>query len=88
MEDYTHLGSCYFIHPNVNQKLIDSVYEQIKHYQQQYDCRFGITKLPTHGFSIRILSNKTQIIEKILTTLQEFVVKTIFDRDVDFLRKY
>ena len=88
LEYYTHLGSCYFIHPNVNQKLIDSVYEQIKHYQQQYDCRFGITKLPTHGFSIRILSNKTQIIEKILTTLQEFVVKTIFDRDVDFLRKY
>ncbi|WP_436854331.1 urease accessory protein UreD [Staphylococcus caeli] len=88
MEDYTHLGSCYFIHPDVNQKFIDAVYEQIKHFQLQYDCRFGITQLPTHGFSIRILSNKTQVIEAILNTLQRYVVKQIFDRDVDFLRKY
>ncbi|SCS41897.1 urease accessory protein UreD [Staphylococcus caeli] len=88
MEDYTHLGSCYFIHPSVNQKFIDAVYEHIKHFQQQFDCRFGITQLPTHGFSIRILSNKTQVIEAILNTLQRYVVKQIFDRDVDFLRKY
>jgi len=88
MEDYTHLGSCYFIHPSVNQKFIDAVYEHIKHFQQQFDCRFGITQLPTHGFSIRILSNKTQVIESILNTLQCYVVKQIFDRDVDFLRKY
>ncbi|WP_437272298.1 urease accessory protein UreD [Staphylococcus succinus] len=88
MENYTHLGSCYFIHPQVNQKFIDSVYDQIKHFQQEYDCRFGITQLPTHGFTIRILSNKTQVIEKILTTLQSYVLKQIFDRDLDFLRKY
>lgn len=88
MEHYSHLGSCYFIHPDVNQKFIDNVFDQIKHLQQVYDCRFGITQLPTHGFSIRILSNKTQVIEKILTTLQTYVVKEIFDRDVDFLRKY
>ncbi|MGO3048844.1 urease accessory protein [Staphylococcus casei] len=88
MENYTHLGSCYFIHPQVNQKFIDSVYDQIKHFQQAYDCRLGITQLPTHGFTIRILSNKTQVIEKILTTLQSYVLKQIFDRDLDFLRKY
>ncbi|MEB8210219.1 urease accessory protein UreD [Staphylococcus succinus] len=88
MENYTHLGSCYFIHPQVNQKFIDSVYDQIKHFQQEYDCRFGITQLPTHGFTIRILSNKTQVIERILTTLQSYVLKQIFDRDLDFLRKY
>lgn len=88
MENYTHLGSCYFIHPQVNQKFIDNVYDQIKHFQQEYDCRFGITQLPTHGFTIRILSNKTQVIEKILTTLQSYVLKQIFDRDLDFLRKY
>lgn len=82
------MGSCYFIHPDVNQKFIDNVFDQIKHLQQVYDCRFGITQLPTHGFSIRILSNKTQVIEKILTTLQTYVVKEIFDRDVDFFRKY
>jgi len=88
MENYSHLGSCYFIHPDVNQKFIDNVFDQIKHYQQKYDCRFGITHLPTHGFSFRILSNKTQVIEKILATLQSYIVKEIFDREVDFLRKY
>ncbi|WP_047504695.1 urease accessory protein UreD [Staphylococcus sp. ZWU0021] len=88
MEDYTHLGSCYFIHPSVNQKFIEQVYEEIKHFQHKYDCRFGITHLPTHGFSLRILSNKTQVIESIITAVQCYVVKQIFDRDVDFLRKY
>ena len=34
MEDYTHLGSCYFIHPEVNQSFIDDVYDHIKHYQK------------------------------------------------------
>lgn len=88
MENYTHLGSCYFINPEVNQHFIDDVYEQIKHFQQEYDCRFGITQIPTHGFSIRILSNKTQVIERILNAVQKYVVNQIFDRDVDFLRKY
>ncbi|WP_301420881.1 urease accessory protein UreD [Mammaliicoccus lentus] len=88
MENYTHLGSCYFINPEVNQHFIDGVYDQIKHFQQEYDCRFGITQIPTHGFSIRILSNKTQIIERILNAVQKYVVNQIFDRDVDFLRKY
>lgn len=88
MENYTHLGSCYFIHPEVNQNLIDDVYDQIKHYQKEYDCRFGITQIPTHGFSIRILANKTQIIERVLNTVQTYVGNHIFDREVNFLRKY
>ncbi|MGI2315506.1 urease accessory protein UreD, partial [Staphylococcus cohnii] len=53
-----------------------------------YNCRFGITQLPTHGFSIRILSNKTQIIERILNAVQTYVAQHIFDREVNFLRKY
>ena len=52
MEGYTHIGSCYFIHPEVTQKYIDSIYDEIKHVAQQYDCRFGITKLATHGLTI------------------------------------
>lgn len=88
MENYTHLGSCYFIHPEVNQKFIDEVYDQIKHYHNQYDCRFGITQLPTHGFTVRILANKTQVIESILMTIQEYVTQEMFNRELDFLRKY
>lgn len=88
MEGYTHLGSCFFIHPQVTQKMIDMLYDEIKHFQQTHDCRIGITKLATHGFSLRILSNKTQLIENILTTTQQYVNQTIFNRDINFLRKY
>lgn len=88
MEDYSHLGSCYFIHPQVNQKFIDSLYDTLKHFQQDYDCRFGITQIATHGFSLRILSNKTQVIESILTVAQQYINQSIFNRDINFLRKY
>lgn len=88
MEGYTHIGSCYFIHPEVTQKYIDSIYDEIKHVAQQYDCRFGITKLATHGLTIRILSLKTQVIEKILAHVQDFIVRTTYNRETHFLRKY
>ena len=43
MEDYTHLGSAYFIHPEVNQNLIDDIYKQVSHYENKLNCRLGIT---------------------------------------------
>ncbi|BGE81307.1 urease accessory protein UreD [Staphylococcus petrasii] len=88
MEDYTHLGSAYFIHPDVTQKLIEEVYEEIKDYTKTYDCRLGITQLPTHGFAVRVLSNMTQEIEEVLNTVQAYIANNLFDRELDFLRKY
>ena len=29
MENYTHLGSAYFIHPDVNQSFIDDIYTRL-----------------------------------------------------------
>ncbi|MCL7553916.1 urease accessory protein UreD, partial [Staphylococcus aureus] len=37
MEHYSHYGSAYFIHEDVNQKLIDSVYETISSYSNTFD---------------------------------------------------
>lgn len=88
MEHYTHLGSAYCIHPEINQTFIDRVYGEIQDYTQQLDCRIGITQLPTHGFTIRILANQTQHIEAILGRCQSYIVKQLYDREVDFLRKY
>lgn len=88
MEHYTHLGSAYCIHPEINQTFIDQVYGDIQDYTQQLDCRIGITQLPTHGFTIRILANQTQHIETILGRCQSYIVKQLYDREVDFLRKY
>ncbi len=43
MEHYSHYGSAYFIHEDVNQKLIDSVYETISSYSNTFDCRVAIS---------------------------------------------
>lgn len=88
MENYTHYGSAYFIHPDVNQKLIDALYEETKHYYDEFDCRFAITLLPTHGLAVRIFAYRTQIIEKILLTIQSYIAETMYNRKLDFLRKY
>lgn len=88
MEDYTHLGSCYFIHPDVTQKMIDHLCDVMKEAAQDLDCRFAISQLPTHGFNIRILARKTQVIERLLGQVQDQVVKDLFDREAPFLRKY
>lgn len=88
MEHYSHYGSAYFIHEDVNQKLIDSVYETISSYSNTFDCRVAISQLPTHGFAVRIFAYRTQIIEKILGTIQSYIAENIYDRKLDFLRKY
>lgn len=88
MEHYSHYGSAYFIHEDVNQKLIDSVYETISSYSNTFDCRVAISPLPTHGFAVRIFAYRTQIIEKILGTIQSYIAENIYDRKLDFLRKY
>ena len=45
MEHYSHYGSAYFIHEDVNQKLIDSVYETISSYSNTFDCRVAISQV-------------------------------------------
>ncbi|MEJ7144654.1 hypothetical protein WL217_12615, partial [Staphylococcus capitis] len=48
----------------------------------------GLTQLPTHGFTVRVLSNMTQAIEEILNTVQSYIANKLYDRQIDFLRKY
>ena len=55
---------------------------------QTYDCRLGITQLPTHGFTVRVLSNMTQDIETILYNVQAYIADKLYHRKLDFLRKY
>ncbi|MBO0926833.1 urease accessory protein UreD [Staphylococcus sp. 30400_3112M30941] len=88
MEHYSHYGSAYFIHSEVNQKLIDKVYETIQPLASTFDCRIAISQLPTHGFAVRILAHRTQVIEKLLGAIQGYIAENIYDRKLDFLRKY
>lgn len=88
MEGYSHLGSCYFIHPDANKETVEELYEIMAPYAKQEDCRIGITELATHGISIRILAHQTDLILVILNDVQQQLVRKHYDRDVDFLRKY
>ncbi len=88
MEHYSHYGSAYFIHEDVNQKLIDSVYETVEFLIAIHSIVVLLLQLPTHGFAVRIFAYRTQIIEKILGTIQSYIAENIYDRKLDFLRKY
>ena len=39
-------------------------------------------------FYCRVLSNMTQAIEEILNTVQSYIANKLYDRQIDFLRKY
>lgn len=88
MEGYSHLGSCYFIHPQVTKETVEALYEVMADYPKQENCRIGITELATHGLAIRILANQTELIESILKDVQQHVVNQYYQRDINFLRKY
>ncbi len=85
MEHYSHYGSASFIHEDVNQKLIDSVYETISSYSNTFDCRVAISRKYLCSSEVFY---RTQIIEKILGTIQSYIAENIYDRKLDFLRKY
>ncbi|GGB01379.1 hypothetical protein GCM10007190_06810 [Macrococcus hajekii] len=86
MEGYTHLGSCYFIHPEINQTLLDDLVEMIK--GEDRDIRFGISMMTINGFTLRILGNRTYDIEHILLKVQQYINDQHYQRPVPFLRKY
>ncbi|AYU55913.1 urease accessory protein UreD [Staphylococcus debuckii] len=88
MEGYTHLVSCYFIHPDITKQTIDELYEIMKSFLTDNQCRIGITELATHGLAIRILAQQTDLIEAILKEVQIKVVQQFYNREVNFLRKY
>lgn len=86
MEGFTHYGSCYFIHPEVDQQFVDDVMNIIR--DKHVDNRVGISLMATHGFSVRILSNQTQQIEQVLLLIQNYINRRLYQRNVEFLRKY
>lgn len=87
MEDYTHLGSAYFIHPEVNQNLIDDIYKQVSHYENKLNCRLGITQLPTRTCNTYFSESYTNY-RKILTKVQSYIAQVLYQREIEFLRKY
>lgn len=86
MEGYTHLGSFIVVGDQTNSKLLDVLYETIS--EQSGDFKFGLSELVVPGLSIRVMSNATQVIERIFTECHRIISQDWFQTSPCFLRKY
>ncbi|GGJ82092.1 urease accessory protein UreD [Lentibacillus kapialis] len=86
MEGYTHLGSFIVISDKVEAKLIDQIYDMME--QETEDFKVGISELAVSGFTIRILANSTQVIERIITKSHHIISQEWFQTKPSSLRKY
>ncbi|MFJ7974219.1 urease accessory protein UreD [Peribacillus sp. NPDC096379] len=86
MEGYTHLGSMIVIGEQTNAELLDRLYQSMDHNEQEY--KLGLSMLSVKGFTIRVLANKTQTIERIFTECHQLISEEWFNTKPSFLRKY
>ncbi|WP_422659204.1 urease accessory protein UreD [Paenibacillus sp. EC2-1] len=86
LEGYTHLGSMIAVSEQMDNTLLDELYEAIQ--ANESDFTFGISKLAIPGFCIRILANSTQTIERILDHCHTIISEKWNDRSPHSLRKY
>ncbi|WP_068676532.1 urease accessory protein UreD [Oceanobacillus sp. Castelsardo] len=86
MEGYSHLGSFILIGDRTDTKLLDQLYEIIN--QETADFKAGLSKLAVPGISIRVMANRTQVIERIFMECHRIVSQEWFHVKPSFLRKY
>ena len=86
MEGYTHLGSLIVISDKTDSDLLDEIYEEIK--KEDGDFSFGISELEIKGFTLRIMANYTQVIERIIHRCHEIISDRWYNKKPSFLRKY
>lgn len=86
MEGYSHVGTFMVINDNVDDDLIDRVYELLL--EDDYDVKIGISRLSVPGFTIRILGNMTQHIEWLAMKCRNFLNEEWYGTSLGSLRKY
>lgn len=86
MEGYSHIGSMIVVGEQTNSELLNELYEAI--ISQGADVKFGLSELVIPGLSIRILSNSTQVIEKIIFECRRLIHERWFGITPNSLRKY
>lgn len=86
MEGYSHLGTFMVLSDKVDDDLINRLYELLE--AEAYDMKFGISKLPEAGFTVRILANMTQHIEWVAMRCRNYINKEWYGTTLGTLRKY
>ncbi|OLS40533.1 urease accessory protein UreD [Bacillus sp. MRMR6] len=85
MEGYTHFGTMIVIDERINQIFLEEMYELLEPIKT---ARIGFSMLSIPGFSLRVLANTTQEIEKVLFVCHENIRKKLLVKEPVFLRKY
>jgi urease accessory protein len=86
MEGYSHLGSMIVVGEQTTADLLDRLFNAISTNDMEY--KVGLSMLPVKGFTLRVLANSTQTIERIFTECQNIISKEWFNTKPSFLRKY
>ncbi|MBA9028731.1 MULTISPECIES: urease accessory protein UreD [Bacillaceae] len=86
MEGYSHLGSMMVVGEQMTPELLDRLYYALNPKTDAYDVGFSL--LPVEGFTLRVLANSTQIIERIFADCHQMICEEWFGTRPSFLRKY
>jgi urease accessory protein len=78
LEGFTHIGTMFFIHPNISPKLAEELRENLKDYK---DIRIGISILNVKGVSIRILANQTPKIETVISKCESYLREKLYNEE-------
>lgn len=86
MEGYTHLGSMIIIGEQTDQSILDQLHDKLD--CEYKDCKIGMSHLAVPGFTLRVLANSTQTIERIFSECHKLIREQWFNKKPVFLRKY
>ncbi|MBS4178498.1 urease accessory protein UreD [Lederbergia citrea] len=86
MEGYTHLGSMIVISEKMTASFLDELHAALK--EVSGDSEIGISELSVPGFTLRVLANSTQAIEKIMMEAHRLIREKWLNKQAVFLRKY
>jgi urease accessory protein len=86
MEGYTHLGSLFVIGEKTSGDLLDRLYETIN--EMPGDYSFGLSELVVPGFTVRVMANMKQVIQRIFSECHQIISEEWYQTKPSFLRKY
>jgi urease accessory protein len=78
LEGFTHIGTMFFIHPNISPQLAEELRENLKDCK---DIRIGISLLNVKGISIRVLAYQTPIIESVISKCENYLREKLYNEE-------
>jgi urease accessory protein len=86
LEGYTHFGSLVVIGEKVDAIFLSRISDLLD--GAELKSKFGLSMLTIPGFTLRVLGNSTQEVEKVFNLCHTLVRKEWFGKSPIFLRKY